>query len=148
MSSDFKVTLLGTGSPVPSLERFGPSTQVEAGEIKLLFDCGRGTMQRLYQINHNSKDFNKLFLTHLHSDHTIGIPDLWITGRLLNRTEKPLRIWGQKGTKHMIQHIQEAFTLDTKVRSQARVHDGVEWQVDSFNIEVKEFDEGYIYEKG
>ena len=148
MSSDFKVTLLGTGSPVPSLERFGPATLVEAGELKLLFDCGRGTMQRLFQINRNASEFNKLFLTHLHSDHTTGIPDLWITGRLLNRTESPLRIWGQKGTRDMIRHLQEAFKIDTKVRSVARVvHDGVEWQVDGLKIEVNEFDEGYIYEE-
>ena len=147
MASDFTVTLLGTGHPAPLLNRFGPSTLVEAGETKLLFDCGRGTMQRLYQINHDASEYNKLFLTHLHSDHTTGIPDLWITGRLLNRTETPLRIWGQKGTKHMIHHLQKAFEIDTMVRSSARVHDGVEWQVDGFNIEVNEFDEGYIYEE-
>ena len=148
MPNDFKVTLLGTGSPVPSLERFGPSTLIEAGETKLLFDCGRGTMQILYQINRNASEFNKLFLTHLHSDHTTGIPDLWITGRLLNRIETPLRIWGQKGTRDMIYHIQEAFKIDTKVRSAARVvHDGVPWQVDGLNVEVEEFDEGYVYDK-
>jgi len=68
MLSDFKVTLLGTGHPVPTLNRYGPSTLAEAGKSKLLFDCGRGTMQRIYHINHDANDFNKLFLTHLHSD--------------------------------------------------------------------------------
>jgi len=145
MASDFTVTLLGTGHPAPLLNRFGPSTLVEAGEIKLLFDCGRGTMQRLNQINHDANEFNKLFLTHLHSDHITGIPDLWITGRLRNRIEKPLRIWGQNGTKDMIHHLQQAFKIDTKVRSLARVHDGVEWQVKGFNIEITEFDEGFVY---
>lgn len=85
------VTLLGTGFPRPLIERFGPSTLVEAGGLHLIFDCGRGTAQRLYQlepwdpIKGNAEKFDKLFLTHLHSDHTTGIPDLWITGNLYGR---------------------------------------------------------------
>ena len=47
---NLKVTLLGTGSPRPVMERFGPSILVEAGKEKLLFDCGRGATQRLYQL--------------------------------------------------------------------------------------------------
>ena len=147
MSSGFKVTLLGTGHPVPALNRFGPSTLVEAGKSKLLFDCGRGTMQRIYQINHDVSEFNKLFLTHLHSDHTTGIPDLWITGRLCHRIDHPLRIWGPNGTKDMMHHLQEAFKIDTKVRSEARVHDEVNWQAEGLKIEVTEFDEGFVFEE-
>lgn len=104
-------------------------------------------MQRIYQINHDANDFNKLFLTHLHSDHTTGIPDLWITGRLCKRIDNPLRIWGPYGTKDMMHHIQEAFNVDTKVRSEARVHDGINWQAEGFKIKVTEFDEGYIFEE-
>jgi ribonuclease Z len=48
-SQNFKVTLLGTGYPRPVMERFGPSILVEAGKEKLLFDCGRGSTQRLYK---------------------------------------------------------------------------------------------------
>src|SRR6478736_5764730 len=84
--SDFKVTLLGTGTPIPDLDRFGPSTLVEAGNLKLLFDAGRGATIRLRQINVSRRSImNKidaLFLTHYHSDHTVGIPDLWLTGWL------------------------------------------------------------------
>ena len=132
---------------MPTLNRFGPSTLVEAGKSKLLFDCGRGTMQRIFQINHDANDFNKLFLTHLHSDHTTGIPDLWITGRLCNRIDNSLRIWGPHGTKDMIHHIQEAFKIDTKVRSEARVHDGVSWKAEGFQLKVNEFDEGFVFEE-
>ena len=54
MTSDFKVTLLGTGVPIPSPERFGPSTLVEAGDQKLLIDAGRGATIRLYQLKFRS----------------------------------------------------------------------------------------------
>ena len=108
------VTLLGTGYPIPLLERFGPATLIEAGELRLLFDCGRGTMQRIYQIDKETSSFNKLFLTHLHSDHITGIPDLWITGHLLKRKENPLHIWGPNGTIHMIKHFEEALSVDKK----------------------------------
>jgi len=76
----FKVTLLGTGNPRPVMERFGPSILVEAGQEKLLFDCGRGATQRIYQVKVPFAEVNALFLTHLHSDHVVGIPDLWLTG--------------------------------------------------------------------
>src|SRR5258705_8537821 len=76
---DFKVTLLGTSTPNPLPDRFGPSTLVEAGSEKLVFDCGRGSTIRLWQLKIPLGTV-KLFLTHLHSDHTVGIPDLWLTG--------------------------------------------------------------------
>src|SRR5882757_7419475 len=86
--SDFKVTLLGTGTPIPIPDRFGPSTLVEAGNQKLLFDAGRGATIRLRQISPVKgtgmimSKIAALFLTHYHSDHTLGIPDLWLTGWL------------------------------------------------------------------
>src|ERR1700742_938230 len=78
--SDFTVTLLGTGTPIPDPDRFGPSTLVEAGNQKLLFDAGRGATIRLRQISKSKSTImsriDALFLTHYHSDHTLGIPDL------------------------------------------------------------------------
>src|SRR6185295_19500134 len=76
---DIKVTLLGTSTPNPLPDRFGPSTLVEAGSEKLVFDCGRGCTIRLCQMKIPLGSV-KLFITHLHSDHTVGIPDLWLTG--------------------------------------------------------------------
>jgi ribonuclease Z len=74
----FRVVLLGTGNPQPVMTRFGASILVEAGAERLLFDAGRGALQRLRQIG--VIDANRLFLTHLHSDHVVGIPDLYLTG--------------------------------------------------------------------
>ncbi len=83
------ITLLGTGGPDPLMERFGPSTLVEAGREKLLFDCGRGSMQRIQQLGVPWSDIQTLFLTHLHSDPIVGIPDLLLTGWLLGRHAPP-----------------------------------------------------------
>ena len=85
-SQNFKVTLLGTGAPRPVMERFGPSILVEAGKEKLLFDCGRGATMRLYQLKAPFADLNALFLTHLHSDHVVGIPDFYLTGWIFGRS--------------------------------------------------------------
>src|SRR5262245_1587873 len=80
MGQDFKVTLLGTGVPFPATDRFGAATLVEAGKERLLFDVGRGATIRLNQIGVSMGTLNAVFLTHFHSDHTSGIPDLWLQG--------------------------------------------------------------------
>src|SRR5690348_8547722 len=106
-AQSIKVTLLGTGNPRPVMTRFGPSILVEAGQEKLLFDCGRGAMQRLYQLKHDT-DITALFLTHLHSDHVVGLTDFWLTGWVMGRKE-PLRLFGPDGTTDMAKHLTEAF---------------------------------------
>src|SRR5690242_21816032 len=63
-AQNLKVTLLGTGSPQPLIDRFGPSILVEAGGRKLLFDCGRGATQRIEQLRIPFTDVDALFLTH------------------------------------------------------------------------------------
>jgi ribonuclease Z len=138
-SDSIVVTLLGTGSPVPLLSRFGPSTLIEAGGLRLLFDCGRGTMQRLYQVDEDVSSFDKLFLTHLHSDHTTGIPDLWITGYLLQRKDNPLRVWGIQGTTDMISNLKKAFEVDRKIRSDFH------GSIDGMRMEAHDIDEGFVY---
>jgi ribonuclease Z len=110
-----KVTLLGTGNPRPVIERFGASTLVEAGGQKLLFDCGRGAIQRLYQLQVPFSEVNVLFLTHLHSDHTVGIPDFWLTGWLMGR-KVPLRVFGPAGTKEMMANLEKAYAFDVHIR--------------------------------
>src|SRR6476659_9412099 len=82
-AQEIKVTLLGTGSPIPSMNRFGPSILVEAGREKLLFDAGRGALQRLAQAKVRWQDVDGVFFTHLHSDHVVGFPDLWLSGWLV-----------------------------------------------------------------
>jgi Metal-dependent hydrolases of the beta-lactamase superfamily III len=81
-SCDLRVTLLGTGVPIPSPDRFGPCTLVEAGEQKFLIDAGRGATIRLHQLKIPIGRIDVQLLTHYHSDHTSGIPDVWLTGWL------------------------------------------------------------------
>jgi ribonuclease Z len=118
--SDFKVTLLGTGTPIPDLDRFGPSTLVEAGNKKLLFDAGRGATIRLRQINVSMvgimSKIDALFITHYHSDHTLGIPDLWLTGWLGNSRKEPFRLIGPVGAKSLMANLESAYALDIKIR--------------------------------
>ncbi len=85
VAQEIKVTLLGAGTPVPAMNRFGPSTLVEAGGQKFLFDAGRGAIQRLAQLKVRWQDVDGVFFTHLHSDHVVGFPDLWLTGPVTAR---------------------------------------------------------------
>jgi ribonuclease Z len=117
-SPDIRVTLLGTGTPVPILDRFGPSTLIEAGSEKLVFDCGRGCPIRLQQKGVRLSDV-KLFLTHLHSDHVNGIVDLWLTGWLappFGQRKSPFVVFGPEGTKNMADHLEQAFKPDVRIR--------------------------------
>ena len=109
------VVLLGTGNPRPSLDRFGPSILVTAGSEHLLFDCGRGAAQRLFQRGEAFSGVHDLFLTHLHSDHTIGIPDLWLTGWIFGRT-RPLAIRGPAGTRELAAGLGKAYAFDVHMR--------------------------------
>src|SRR5882724_6703400 len=117
--NEFRVTLLGTGSPAPSLKRFGPSVLVQAGSKNLLFDCGRGVTQRLPQAGVRLGALDAVLLTHLHSDHTVGIPDLWLTGWLplpVASRKGPFRIYGPAGTKAMMDNLAKAFDWDVRTR--------------------------------
>ncbi len=140
-----RVTLLGTGAPVPSMERFGPSILVEAGQQKLLFDCGRGAAQRLWQLKIPLRQVNVLFLTHLHSDHVVGIPDLWLTGWIpsaFGRRESPFRVIGPAGTKDMMTNMQKSFAWDIQTRSKERN------KVDSGAlVNARDIEEGFVWEQ-
>lgn len=113
------VTLLGTGAPNPTLERFGAATLVEAGGTYFLFDCGRGATQRLWQKKIGVGAVNRLFLTHLHSDHVVGIPDLWLLGLIpgsFGNRKQPFEVWGPAGTRAMMQGLQAAYQWDVQTR--------------------------------
>jgi ribonuclease Z len=140
-ASIIKVTLLGTGTPQPIMERFGPSILVQAGSEILLFDAGRGCLQRLRQINLSYDKIDALFLTHLHSDHIVGIPDLWLTGWLLSKRAIPLKVFGPVGTNSMIEYLQKAFVYDIKIR----IEDDKAPEAGSKFL-VNEIRQGVIYE--
>ncbi len=138
----FRITLLGTGAPPPSLERFGPSTLVEVGEQKFIFDAGRGAMQRLHQLGIPFSEITGMFLTHHHSDHVVGFPDLWLTGwigRPWGKRSTPLQVWGPEGTKQMMEHLPKAFHVDIRVRSKSYPAEGVK-------LVAHEIAEGIVFE--
>jgi len=111
------VTLLGTGAPPPIMTRFGPSILVNAGGHRFLFDAGRGALQRLAQIGQPWSEIDGVFFTHLHSDHVVGFPDLWLTGWLVAPGRaRPLDVWGPPGTSAMVAHLEEAFEFDIGFR--------------------------------
>lgn len=117
-SADFiKVTLLGTGSPRPSEERNGPAVLVEVGGKYLLFDSGRGVVQRLQQLDIRISDIQQIFLTHLHSDHVSALDDIWLTGWIYQRPN-PLNIYGPTGTKSFVDHLKQAYSYDVQLRNQ------------------------------
>ena len=141
-AQSIKVTLLGTGTPKPNFERFGPSTLVEAGTEKLLFDCGRGSTLRLHQLGLQPRDVTDMFITHLHSDHIVGIPDQWLTGWIGRRTG-PFRIWGPTGTKEMMTNLEKAYQVDIRFRIEyAKLDPKV-----VTNIAEDIITEGIVYEK-
>src|SRR5215471_12312539 len=94
-AQNLKVILLGTGGPRPDMTQFGPSTLVQAGGHNFLFDCGRGALLHLSQLHVSPAEIGGLFISHLHSDHIVGISDLYLTGWVMGRS-KPLRVWGPK----------------------------------------------------
>ena len=111
------VVLLGSGGGPPvNLQQFGASILIEAGSERFLFDCGRGATIRLTQIGVPIGSISRLFLTHLHSDHVIQIPDLLLTGWAGGGRRIPLEVWGPDGTTDMMDHIQRAFAFDIHMR--------------------------------
>jgi ribonuclease Z len=118
-ADEFRVTLLGTGSPAPAMNRFGPGVLIQAGGKNLLIDCGRGTTQRLWQAGLKLGQVDAVLLTHLHSDHVVGLPDLWLTGWLeaaYAQRKGPLVVLGPVGTQNLMDGLQQAFAWDIKAR--------------------------------
>src|SRR3954470_10728187 len=144
--SDFRVTLIGSGNPVPDADRFGPATLVEAGDQKLLFDAGRGATIRLWQLKIPFNKVSPLFLTHFHSDHTVGIPDLWLTGWLggpFGRRTTPFHVIGPSGTKDLMSNLERAYAADIHIRIADE-----NYPSEGVRIVSEEFgSDGIVYEK-
>ena len=105
--------------PVSPRDRMNAMTLVQAGDEVLLFDAGRGVVERLSQAGVEGKDITSVFLTHFHSDHIVGLPDLWLTSRLRlawgSRT-KPMEVIGPHGTQQLIENIVKTYEPDVQAR--------------------------------
>ena len=144
---DFRVTLIGSGIPVPAADRFGPATLVEAGDQKLLFDAGRGATIRLWQLKIPFKKVSPLFLTHFHSDHTVGIPDLWLTGWLggpFGGRSTPFHVIGPTGTKELMTNLERGYEADIRIRIADEHYppEGVVYEKDGVRVTAFEVNHG------
>ena len=137
------VVLVGTGYPRPNPAASGPATAVVVGSRVFLFDAGPGVQRALAAAKLPIDGVTALFVTHLHSDHTLGLPDLildsWVMGR---RT--PLPVYGPPGLRAMTDHILAAWAEDIRVRT-----DGLEREVPvTPQARVHEIAPGVVYDSG
>ena len=120
-ASRSQVVLLGTGTPNADPERSGPSVAIVVNDTPYLIDFGPGVVRRASAAFRKGvkglsvKKLARAFVTHLHSDHTAGYPDLILTPWVLERTE-PLKVYGPKGIKAMTANILRAYQQDVAIR--------------------------------
>ncbi len=145
-STPTRVVVLGTGTPSADPERWGPAVAVVVNDHAYLIDCGPGVVRRAAAAEKNgiaalnSKKLTIVFITHLHSDHTLGYPDLifspWVLGR-----EQPLEAYGPRGLKNMTSHIEKAWAEDVRIRRQ-----GLEQaNATGYRVKVHEIRTGVVY---
>lgn len=120
-----KVIFLGTGVPNPSPERSGPATAIVVDDRVYLVDVGAGVMRRASAAARTTPQvaptkIETAFITHLHSDHTIGLPDLIFTGWMMGRNT--LDIYGPEGTADMVHHVLAAWKRDIEIRTEGLEH--------------------------
>lgn len=123
-SAQTKVVLLGTGTPNPDPAHAGSSLAILVEDTPYLVDFGTGIVRQAAQMTPQyggrfpqleAKNLKTAFLTHLHSDHTIGFPDLLLTPWVLER-DVPLEVYGPVGTKNMTKNIVKAYKADIDYR--------------------------------
>jgi ribonuclease BN (tRNA processing enzyme) len=138
-----QVITLGTGMPFPDPKAQGPATAVTVGDRIFLFDAGPGAERQLTAagLPVRGGPVTALFLTHLHSDHTLGLPDLIFTSWVMGR-RTPLRIFGPDGTRAMTDHILAAWAEDIAIRT-----DGHERAAPGgYKVAVTEIRGGVVYD--
>src|SRR3712207_3399110 len=107
-----KLTLLGTGTPIPDPSRRGPSQVIEVGDALILVDCGSGVLHRLVESGYQRPVLDRIAITHLHSDHITGIADLLWAGWIMRWWDTPPPIAGPPGTAAFITRLLQAFDYD------------------------------------
>ena len=137
------IVLVGTGMPRPDPDASGPATAIVVGSRVFLFDAGPGVERRLAAAKLPINGVTALFLTHLHSDHTLGLPDLIFTSWVMGR-RTPMPIFGPHGTRAMTDHITAAWQEDIAIRT-----DGLEHEArDGWRVQVHEITPGVVYDSG
>lgn len=149
-ASSTHIVLLGTGNPAPIPERSGPCTAIVVNGTPYLVDLGPGAVRQAmaaYKKGISGLHFSKLkraFITHLHSDHTVGYPDFiftpWVVGR-----EGPLEVHGPKGIKKMTTRILEAWSEDIEIRSKGMERKIPEHNDTGYKVNAHEIRPGIVY---
>lgn len=111
-----EVILIGTGYPRPDPAHAGPSTVIVIGEKWFVVDAGRGATMRIAATDLKYANLRAVFLTHLHSDHTAGLPDLFDTSWQFGRKTKPLQLYGPRGTQRLSRAMLDFFHDDIHYR--------------------------------
>ncbi|MDO8362397.1 MAG: ribonuclease Z [Actinomycetota bacterium] len=111
-----RITLLGTGSPIPDPRRAGPSTLVTADGLCVLADCGRGVLMRLVAAGVVPPMLTAVFITHLHSDHITDLGDVITTRWVMSPLPRPFTIFGPEGTGEVVQHTLASLAPDVRYR--------------------------------
>jgi ribonuclease Z len=134
------VILLGTGNPNADPERSGPATAIVVNGAVYLVDCGPGIVRRAAAAKLPMEDLKRVFITHLHSDHTLGYPDLIFSPWVLDRTA-PLETYGPPGLNTMTKHILAAYKEDIEIRTK-----GLEQaNTTGYQVNVHEIQPGVVY---
>lgn len=147
--SNTKIVLLGTGNPNPNPQRSGPSVAIIVAETPYIIDFGPGLIRQAATLTPQyggaiqaleAQKIKRAFLTHLHSDHTIGYPDLILTPWVMGRDE-PLEVFGPVGTQKLTTHLLKAYEDDIHYRL-----NGLEPANDQgWKVYTQEIAEGLIY---
>jgi ribonuclease BN (tRNA processing enzyme) len=145
-----QIVLLGTGTPSPDPERSGAATAVVVNGTPYLVDFGPGVVRRIAAASQLGVkglavvNMRVAFVTHLHSDHTIGYADLILTPWAVGRS-RPLEVYGPKGLKHMTDHILEAYREDIAIRRRDKQVLGVPEQAEGYKVHAHEITPGIAY---
>jgi len=136
-----RVILLGTGYPNPDPQRSGPATAIVVNGEVYVVDCGPGIVRRAAAAGLAMPALKRVFITHLHSDHTLGLPDLIFSPWTMGRTAA-LEAYGPPGLGAMVQGIQAAYAEDIRIRI-----DGLEpANTTGYQVNAHEIKPGVIYQ--
>ncbi|MDO8467689.1 MAG: ribonuclease Z [Nanoarchaeota archaeon] len=139
---EIKLIFLGTGSSIPSKARNTPATFLEYDGNGFLFDCGEGTQRQFRYANLNPGKVDKIFISHWHGDHVLGLPGL-IQTLASSGYNKKLEIYGPEGTKNFIKKMFEVFVFAENIDLEIHeVKDGVALDEKEFFIESRRMEHG------